>query len=143
MFDSQRTNRAADRSADAAHPLVHHLPTVGIVTSMALAVVIALLSLMPVDLSRTPPVIGIDKIFHFVAYAALVFPVVVTRPRRWVWAVASAIAFGGVIEIVQAQVGREADWADVLANALGAGIGAWAGIAIHRAVAARFRPKRT
>ena len=66
-----------------------------------------------------------DKVAHFVAYlvtAALLFLAAVWRPVRgdgafagWGWWLPIAVvAVGGVIELIQAQIGREAEVADWL-----------------------------
>lgn len=77
--------------------------------AMLLVIAYATLSPMPIAAQRTP---GLDKVAHFVAFALLIFPVIVTDTRRWAWAVPLAILFGGVIELVQPSVGRSAEWLD-------------------------------
>jgi VanZ family protein len=72
-----------------------------------------------------------DKLDHFTAYAGLALMGCLNRRPRLSPLVSflAATALGGVLEILQDVVGRDAEWGDVLANAIGAGIGvalAWA-----------------
>ena len=74
---------------------------------------------------------GRDKLWHMAGFAALVFPVAVTRPG-WSWrsrvsAVLLAAALGALIEGIQPHVGRSGDWADALANLAGAMLGGMGG----------------
>lgn len=89
---------------------------------LALAAIILLLSLLP---NRDLPDIRLwDKAKHALAYVALAFwfgSVVVRRDYFWLALV--LIAFGGAIELLQAQVGRDAEWGDLLADAVGTTIG--------------------
>ncbi len=77
------------------------------------------------ELRPVPPETEIhlwDKALHFTAYfglAAMATMVLQTGPRL-AWAVLGVIALGGVLEILQLLTGRDAEWADMLANALGA-----------------------
>ncbi len=85
--------------------------------SIALLLVITVLSLSPLD--RLPESWDNDKLHHTIAYAALMFPVALRRPRWW-WAIASFyLAWSGGIELVQPYVNRYAEWADMAANASG------------------------
>lgn len=102
----------------------------GIAASAVVAAAISVLTLMPAQ--ELPSAPGGDKLHHFLAFSALVLPVVAVRPRNALWAVPLAIAYGGMIELIQPQVGRQGDWADALANALGALIGAALGWGLHR-----------
>ena len=106
-----------------------HLHRLGLVASALIAVLIAVLTLMPAE--GLPPAPGNDKLHHFTAFAALVLPVVATRPRAVLWIVPAAVLFGGAIELIQPHVGRHGEWADQLANTLGALTGAALGRAAH------------
>jgi VanZ family protein len=44
----------------------------------------------------------------------------------------TAVAFGGLIEIVQPYVGRGAEWADLVADGLGAALGVSLGLFIRK-----------
>jgi VanZ family protein len=73
---------------------------------------------------------GADKVGHAIAYFALTLMLLlagVWRPGRSsaVWrgpapALLLAVAYGGVLELIQGAVGRDAQFPDLLADALGA-----------------------
>ncbi len=102
-----------------------------------LAVSIAYGTLTPVP-QLTLPLSGVDKLHHFASFAALVLPAVIARPRHALWLAPLAIGYGGLIELIQPQVGREAEWGDVIANTLGVALGVILGTATHRLI-----PQRT
>ncbi|HEY8697342.1 MAG TPA: VanZ family protein [Rhizomicrobium sp.] len=74
---------------------------------------------------------GWDKVLHFLAYFGLAGLATVTfgRLRAALWAGLALAAFGGVLEIVQGFVGRDAEWGDELANIIGVCAGLTAGLA--------------
>jgi VanZ family protein len=78
---------------------------------------IGLLSLWPLE--KLPSAPGSDKLHHLIAYAALVFPIVLRKPRLWLFLVFFCIAYGGVIELVQPFVNRYGEWLDMVANSTG------------------------
>lgn len=102
----------------------------------ALAIAYGTLTPVP-ELPVDPP--GSDKLHHFVAFGALVFPLVLVRPRTGWWLVPLAAAYGGAIELIQPHVGRHGEWADALANTAGAVIGAGLGVALHPLLRRRWR----
>ena len=67
--------------------------------------------------------LGLDKVAHLLAFAGLVIPMTLAQPRRWPLIFALALAYGGLIEIVQPHVGRSAEWADLVADGLGGALG--------------------
>ncbi|WP_077333619.1 VanZ family protein [Vibrio ruber] len=75
---------------------------------------ITVLSLWP--LATLPNVPGTDKTHHFIAYAALMFPVALRQPRRWGWIGVALLAYSGGIELVQPYVNRYGEWLDLAAN---------------------------
>jgi VanZ family protein len=75
------------------------------------------LSLSPLDSLPSAP--GSDKIHHLIAYAALVFPVALRQPNRWLWFVVFFIGYSGLIELIQPYVNRYGEWQDMLANTAG------------------------
>ena len=97
--------------------------------AMAWAAAIAWLSLIP-----SPPqiagLLGWDKLQHAGAYGLLTLLLAQALLRSplggkggaWWLAGLAAVAFGGLLEILQlvTQVGRTAEWWDLLADALGA-----------------------
>lgn len=120
-------DRPAVRYPDTMSP--ERLHRAALVAALVIAVAIAVGTLAPApSLPRVP---GSDKLHHFIAFAALVFPPVAARPSLALWAVPSAILYGGMIEIIQPFVGRHGEWEDALANAMGALIGAGLGWLAH------------
>jgi VanZ family protein len=89
---------------------------------LLLAAAITALSLLP---NKDLPDVHLwDKAKHTLAYVALAFwfGSVVVR-RDYFWLALIVIAFGGAIELLQAQVGRDAEWGDLLADGVGTTIG--------------------
>ncbi len=86
-----------------------------------------------------------DKLLHFTAYfgLALIATLAVRADRRIWWILLALIVLGGVLEIVQGMVGRDADFHDEIANSIGALTGAllgWALVSLHaRLVGRRLR----
>ena len=81
------------------------IETYWLVLSLGLLLLIATLSLWPLDILPLS-VPGSDKLHHFIAYSALVFPAALRQPRR-------------LIELVQPYVNRYGEWLDMLANITG------------------------
>ena len=82
------------------------------------------------------PLLGLDKLAHLVAFAALVIPMTLAHPRSWglIWLV--ALSYGGLIEIVQPHFGRGAEWADFVADGLGAAMGIALALILRRCLPA-------
>ena len=94
----------------------------GLATTMLVAVAVLVGSLTP---SQSLPVqTWPDKVLHLQAYFAMTLPVCLARAGAWRWVLPAAIFLGGAIELIQPTVGRSADWVDMGANVLGAGLGA-------------------
>lgn len=78
--------------------------------------------------------VGADKAIHLGAYASLylvgwfAYP---GRPLHWLLYV-GLLAYGLVIELLQAQNGRSGELADLLANATGLGLGCLLLVFAHR-----------
>ena len=101
--------------------------------SLCLLLIITALSLWPLESLPSAP--GSDKTHHLIAYAALVFPVALRQPNRWLWLVVFFIGYSGLIELIQPYVNRYAEWLDILANTAGVlcGVALAAGInAVHK-----------
>ena len=79
--------------------------------------IITVLSLIP--LSELPEVPGGDKSHHLFAYALLIFPLGLSKPKNWLWIALFFFCWSGAIELLQPLVNRYADWLDLLANGLG------------------------
>ena len=85
--------------------------------TVCLFLIITWLSLWPLDSLPSAP--GSDKTHHLIAYAALVFPVALRQPNRWMWFVVFFIGYSGLIELIQPYVNRYGEWLDMLANTAG------------------------
>jgi hypothetical protein len=76
--------------------------------------VITLLSLNSgIDLPSVP---GGDKMHHFIAYALLMFPVALKKPKHWPFIALLFLCLSGGVELLQPLVGRQNDWLDLYAN---------------------------
>ena len=103
------------------------------IVTLCLLLIITALSLWPLESLPSAP--GSDKTHHFIAYAALVFPVALRQPNRWLWLVVFFIGYSGFIELIQPYVNRYGEWLDMLANTAGVlcGVALAAGInAVHK-----------
>ena len=88
-----------------------------IIFTLIIISVITVLSLWP--LSNLPEAPGGDKLHHFLAYTALMFPTAVRRPKHWILIALFFICWSGGIELIQPYVKRYREWADFAANAGG------------------------
>jgi VanZ family protein len=78
-----------------------------------------------------------DKVVHALAYA-LLGALVVLSGLRWLPSVVAVVVFGLAVEIAQGVSGyRSFEWADLLADAVGAAVGAGVAAALVRS---RSRP---
>jgi VanZ family protein len=78
------------------------------------------------ELTPQPPhlegLLSWDKLDHFVAYfglAAMATTITGLRPRL-IWLIGGIILFSGMLELVQAVMGRDAELLDLAANSAGA-----------------------
>lgn len=71
------------------------------------------------------PDLGWDKLLHFTAYFGLALLATLAWGRRvQVFMICIlVVVLGGVMELLQLLVGRDAEWGDLVANTLGAGLG--------------------
>ena len=88
-----------------------------IILTLVLLLLITGLLLCP--LSSLPAVPGGDKIHHFLAYAALMFPVGLQKPKYWLIIGFAFICWSVGIELVQPQFNRTEDWMDLFPSGLG------------------------
>jgi VanZ family protein len=77
-----------------------------------------------------------DKLLHFTAYfgLAVLATVALGRTRAILVATMSLVVLGGVLEILQAFTGRDAEWLDEAANACGVLSGVALGLVLLRLV---------
>jgi VanZ family protein len=97
--------------------------------TFALALIIAAFTLAPIPAGGPA---GSDKAYHILAFATLAIPLPLVRPRLTIWVALGVIAYGGAIELIQPFFGRHAEWADLIADGIGAVFGAAAGYALSR-----------
>ena len=117
------------------HKLFQTIETCWLALSLALLAIITTLSLWPLDNLLLVP--GSDKLQHFIAYSALVFPVALSQPQRWILVVIFFVLCSGLIELIQPFVNRHGEWLDMLANTSGV----LCGVLLATAVRALNRPK--
>jgi VanZ family protein len=109
-----------------------HRPRLWLALWLAMVATVIAGSLLPASELPRPRFAGMDKLQHFVGYAALAGYAVMLFERARAHAVAAvaAVLLGVAIEFAQGAIteSRSADALDVIANALGA----FAGWALHR-----------
>lgn len=86
--------------------------------TIVLALIIPIGMLAPIS-EVTTATAGTDKIIHIVAFAALVFPLALTKRIRLFPLFIIASLFGGMIEIIQPLFGRSAEIIDWIADSAG------------------------
>lgn len=91
------------------------------VLTLLIGGLIAAFTLAPVSTASVP---GSDKLHHVLGFAALSFPLPFARPKLLLPIVLGVVAYGGLIELLQPDVGRQAEWGDFLADVTGAVLGA-------------------
>ena len=75
---------------------------------------------------------GSDKLVHFVAFAALAFPLARTGRIGLLPVFVGASAYGGAIELIQPSFNRSADVNDWIADAVGVILGIGCGLLYRR-----------
>lgn len=123
----------SEAETDGATAGARQMRTAWLVSTLGLAAAIGILTLTPVP--ALPRDSGqLDKLAHLVAFLALVLPSAALWPRALAPVIAFALAYGATIEVIQPYVGRSAEIADFLADALGIGLGTLIGTWLHRVV---------
>ncbi len=97
--------------------MIHLIQKYWLHLTLLLLASIATLSLWPA--ASLPEVPGTDKTHHFIAYAALMFPTAIRKPKHWLLISIAFLAFSGAIELIQPYVNRYGEWLDMAANAFG------------------------
>ena len=99
--------------------------------TLMLTVTLTVVMLWPMD--RPPPAsMGSDKLVHFIAFAALAFPLARTGRFGLLPVFFSASAFGGIIELVQPSFNRSAEVNDWVADVVGVILGIGCGLSYRR-----------
>ena len=96
-----------------------HLARLAMIVAAILLVVVTGLLLIPMPDHGLEAPGNIDKLVHFVMFFCVAFPALVGAPRFWPHIMLGLIIYGGVVELIQPQFGRHADWGDFVANSLG------------------------
>jgi len=107
----------------------------------AYAALVFVLSVIPTEYLPGADVPHLDKVVHVCEYLGfawlLVQAIRASRMPEWeylLWAWIYATSYGILIEIIQTMVPwRSGDWADAVANSIGAACGVWIGQRIPRA----------
>ncbi|SEK79914.1 hypothetical protein [Roseovarius nanhaiticus] len=102
-------------------PVQNRVPRWAIFLTVLIALALAIATLSPGMPAIGPQ--GSDKWQHFAGFALLVLPLGYARPDWGLRILIGAAAFGGVIELIQPNVGRAAEWADLVADIAGAAAG--------------------
>ena len=93
----------------------------GMVLTFAFTLIICLGTLTPLPQDIDVP--GTDKWHHFLAFAALTYPLTAASRRCWLLIIVFGLSLGASIEILQPYVNRFGDIADLTADAIGVLIG--------------------
>jgi len=93
------------------------------IISITIFVLITIGTLTPFIEPPKRPEISSDKLHHLVAFWALVIPLSYIRLRNAIWVLPTAVFYGLLIEFIQPMVGRQGEFQDFLADALGAILG--------------------
>ena len=100
---------------------------------LTLAVTLTLTIAMLWPLEAPPPAPeGTDKLVHFIAFAALAFPLARTGRMGLLPVFSGASAFGGIIELIQPSFNRSADINDWIADTVGVVLGIGSGLLYRR-----------
>ena len=95
------------------------------------AITLTVAMLWPLEAPPPAPE-GSDKLVHFIAFAALAFPLARTGRLGLVAVFIGASAFGGLIELIQPTFNRSADMGDWVADTVGVAIGIGCGLLYRR-----------
>ncbi|MGF1763076.1 VanZ family protein [Aliivibrio kagoshimensis] len=100
------------------HRTIKWVETYWVYLALTVLMSITVLSLLP--LAELPPnVPGSDKLHHFIAYAALMFPITLGKPKHLWFIALLLVGYSGGIELLQPYVNRYGEWLDLAANSGG------------------------
>ena len=104
---------------------------IAVTATLAQGIAISWLTLTPQDLPKVDT-LPVDKLAHVAAFAALILPSAILRPRFLWWIFPLAALLGFSIELIQPYVGRSQEWMDVVADCLGLIVGTGLGLILRR-----------
>ena len=99
--------------------------------TVAVTTVLTVAMLWPLEAPPPAPE-GSDKLVHFIAFAALAFPLARTGRFGVIPVLIGASAFGAIIELIQPTFNRSTELSDWVADTLGVLIGIGLGLAYRR-----------
>ena len=99
--------------------------------TLIVTIVLTVAMLWPIH-QPLPAPDGTDKLVHFIAFAALAFPLARTGRVSLITVFISASVFGGVIEVIQPSFNRSADLGDWIADITGVIFGIGCGLLYRR-----------
>jgi VanZ family protein len=99
--------------------------------TIIVTIVLTVAMLWPLEAPPPAPE-GSDKLVHFIAFAALAFPLARTGRVGLLPVFIGASAFGGIIELIQPSFNRSADFYDWVADVVGVTLGIGLGLLYRR-----------
>ena len=99
--------------------------------TLIVTLILTVAMLWPLD-QPTPVPEGSDKLVHFIAFAALAFPLARTGRIGLLPVFIGASVFGGAIELIQPSFNRSADINDWIADIVGVVLGIGCGFLYRR-----------
>ena len=102
-----------------------------ILFTIAVTLTLTVAMLWPLDQPPPAPE-GSDKLVHFIAFAALAFPLARTGRFGLMPVFIGASAYGGIIELIQPSFNRSADVNDWVADVVGVVLGVGCGLLYRR-----------
>ena len=98
-----------------------------ILITIAVTLTLTIAMLWPLEAPPPAPE-GSDKLVHFIAFAALAFPLAITGRFGLLSVFIGASVYGGAIELIQPSFNRSADVNDWIADVVGVVLGIGCGL---------------
>ena len=102
-----------------------------ILLTIIVTLILTVAMLWPLEAPPPAPE-GSDKLVHFIAFAALAFPLARTGRFGLLPVFLAASAYGGAIELIQPSFNRSADFNDWVADVVGVALGIGCGLLYRR-----------
>ena len=102
-----------------------------IITTIVIGVTLTIAMLWPLDQPPPAPE-GSDKLVHFIAFAALTFPLAQSGRVNQLLVFLGATVYGGTIELIQPSFNGSADVNDWIADIVGVFLGSGCGLLYRR-----------